>query len=128
MFFINLARFTASIVFVGILSSCATKTLNVYVGQTVADAMDSMGVPVTTYDMPDGTRAYVWQKTEVNTFGGVSLSSGTGNVGYSTGVVTPVFTQTDSCVYTMYATKIGELKSPTSWRIVGYKKPAPGCE
>ena len=128
MFFKKLARMTTVISIIAIVSGCVTRTLNVYVGQTVADAMDKLGVPATSYDMPDGTKAYVWQKTEVNTFGDVSISTGTGNVGYSTGVNTPVYTQADNCVYTMYATKVGELNSPTSWRIVGYKKPAPECE
>ena len=128
MYPVKTGRIFVTVALMVFLSACATKTLNVYVGQTVADAMDKLGVPSTSYDMPDGTRAYLWQKTEVNTYGGVTIGTGSRNIWYSTGVVTPVYTTSDTCVYTMYAKKVGELDSPTSWEITGYKKPAAGCE
>ena len=128
MLTINLIRTIALGVFIGLLMGCASRTLNVHVGQTVADVINQYGEPTTFYDMPDGRRAYLWQKTEVSTYGGVGVSTGSNDTRYSIGFFTPFFGSPNTCIYTYYATQIGQQDSPMFWKIVGFKKPNLGCQ
>ena len=111
-------RIIISLIFI-FLSGCASDMMKSHVGNTIADAIDDLGVPATSYDMPDGTRAFVWQETKMYVGGGQS---------YGGGYTSPVYSTTNTCAYTMYAKKVRELDSLTSWEIVGYKKPKLDCE
>ncbi|MET0104840.1 MAG: hypothetical protein ABW072_06810 [Sedimenticola sp.] len=115
----SFGRLIIGTLLIAILTGCASQVMKSYVGHTIADAIDEFGVPAASYDMPDGTRAFIWQETEVHVYGGAS---------YASGYTSPVFSTTDTCVYTMYAEKEGDLDSPASWKIVGFKKPKLDCE
>ncbi len=50
-----------------ILSSCATGGLDQYAGQSITSAMLEYGEPDGVIDLPDGRRAYQWERTQQTT-------------------------------------------------------------
>ncbi len=137
---------TPSLALTLLISGCASQIMQGYVGQTVADVMGDYGMPATAFDMPDGTRAFLWQMGQSSSYGGNSYTTGSyigntsaygyGNTAYAnttgnmfaTTYTSPVFTTTSTCGYMLYAKKVADLDSPAAWKIVSFKKPRLDCE
>lgn len=73
------------------------------VGRTVADVTLTAGLPDEIADMPDGRRAFRWQRWSLNPRGG------------------------SRCNYTLLAEQEGSPESLAAWRVVEIEPPAPGC-
>jgi hypothetical protein len=137
-------------VVIAFLTGCASMTMKGYVGQTVADVIGEYGMPSTAFDMPDGTRAFVWQMGMSSTYGGSTQTTGTysstttasasaygnnasgvantsGNI-FAETYTAPTFTVSSKCAYMLYAKKSMEIDSPAAWVITGFKKPRLECE
>jgi hypothetical protein len=89
------------------LSGCVSATthemLSREVGRTIADATLVAGPPDSWADMPDGSRAFVWELP----------------------VLVP--TSPERCLYTLYAVLEGRPESLAAWRVVAIDPPAPSC-
>jgi hypothetical protein len=89
------------------LSGCVSATthemLSHEVGRTIADATLVAGPPDSWADMPDGSRAFLWELP----------------------VLVP--TSPERCLYTLYAVLEGRPESLAAWRVVAIEPPAPSC-
>ena len=90
-----------------LLAACTSTTthdlLSDEVGRTVADVTLVAGQPHSFADMPDGRRAFRWQRPSLVPTGG------------------PV------CFYTLYAVLDGRPLSLAAWDVVEMDPPSPGC-
>ena len=73
------------------------------VGRTVADVTLVAGLPHSVADLPDGRRAFRWERWALVPRGG------------------------PRCTYTLYAERRGRPESLAAWRVVEIEPPAPGC-
>lgn len=119
------------------LSGCASSIMQSYVGKDINEVIMDYGAPINSFDMPDGKRAFQWHDTVtyqspaiVNTYNngaGTTLQSGSlythSYRGNSTSVITPGYSNTDHCFYTLFAEKIGK-----QWIVTGFRKPRLACE
>ncbi len=90
------------------LGGCTTSTtthdlLSREVGRTAADVTLVAGPPWQVADMPDGRRAFRWERWSLVPRGAAR------------------------CLYTLYAVREGRPESLAAWRVVGIDPPAPGC-
>ena len=135
------------IVTIFILSGCASKIMQSYVGKDVRMAMVDYGPPQNAFDIGNGTRAFQWvMRSSYKTptyISSNSYGSGYGNVygtRYGSGfnatynanawvntntVITGGQTIHSKCVYTVFAKWSNERKG---WIITGFKKPNLMCE
>jgi hypothetical protein len=99
-------RFRFPLIFL-LLAGCGSTTthdlLSEEVGRTVADVTLVAGQPHSFADMPDGRRAFRWQRPSLVPTGG------------------PV------CFYTLYAVLDGRPLSLAAWDVVEIDPPSPGC-
>ena len=90
-----------------LLTACTSTTthdlLSEEVGRTVADVTLVAGQPHSFADMPDGRRAFRWQRPSLVPTGG------------------PV------CFYTLYAVLDGRPLSLAAWDVVEIDPSSPGC-
>lgn len=73
------------------------------VGRTIADATLVAGLPHSVADMPDGRRAFRWERWSLNPRGGIR------------------------CKYTLVAERKGRPESLAAWHVVEIEPAAPGC-
>ena len=90
------------------LAACTTSTtthdlLAREVGRTIADVTLVAGPPTWVADMPDGRRAFRWERWSLVPRGG------------------------PRCLYTLHAAREGRPESLAAWRVVAIEPPAPGC-
>ena len=91
-----------------LLAGCTSSTtthqlLSREIGRTIADVTLVAGAPQSSADLPDGRRAFHFQRPSLVPTGG------------------PV------CLYTVYATLSGRPLSLAAWDVVAVDPPAPGC-
>jgi hypothetical protein len=90
-----------------LLASCTSTTthdlLSREIGRTIADVTLVAGPPQSSADLPDGRRAFHFQRPALVPTGG------------------PV------CLYTVYATLSGHPLSLAAWDVVAVDPPSPGC-
>ena len=91
-----------------LLAGCTSSTtthelLSREIGRTIADVTLVAGPPQSSADLPDGRRAFHFQRPSLVPTGG------------------PV------CLYTVYATLSGRPLSLAAWDVVAVDPPAPGC-
>jgi len=123
------------IVFVGfclLLTQCARSIMKSYEGKTIADVVIDYGPPINAFDMGDGRRAFQWNIQSNVVMPGHVSTTATGSGGFytATSIVSPPTAFTQSCNYTMFATKnnSGAQNSPVAWTVVGYAPPKLACE
>lgn len=135
-------RVLATLLFSLAVGGCTSAIMKGYIGQTVDMVMVEQGVPTTAYDLPDGTRAFVWEKTTTTIIPGQTYGTATGfgsansfgntttaNVSvFSNTYSTPSYSVSDTCAYTLIAKRIADLDSPAAWAVVGFRKPPIMCE
>lgn len=80
------------------------EVLSEFVGDTIAAATLVVGAPDRVTDLPDGRRAYSWDRSRLTPRGG------------------------PRCVHTLYALPEGRARSLAAWRVTAIELPAPGCE
>ena len=89
------------------LAGCGSATtyelLKDEVGRTVADVTLVAGQPYSYADLPDGRRAFRWERPSLVPSGG------------------PI------CFYTLYAVLDGRPLSLAAWDVVAIGPPSPGC-
>ena len=73
------------------------------VGRTVADVTLVAGLPHAIADLPDGRRAFRWERWALVPRGG------------------------PRCTFTLYAKQEGRPESLAAWRVVEIEPPTPGC-
>ncbi len=131
------------VLFVCVLSACASQIMQSYIGQPVQAIMLDYGAPSNAFDMPDKTRVFQWSMStsyitpiNVHTTGNVNtLGSGTaiGNSFHgsanswmnSNTQITGGQTYNNNCVYSMF-TKWNEKDK--TWYVTGFKAPKLMCE
>ncbi len=115
-----------------LVSGCTTasQVMQSYVGKDIKEAILDYGQPSMVMDLEKGKRAYQWAMTDgrvyggvSNTYGNVSAFGNTANVN-STTVSTPAYYKESTCLYSVYAEKLGKDK----WIITGFRKPQFACE
>ncbi len=93
----------ASLLLAGCTSSTTHDLLKREVGRTVAQVTLVAGPPHSYADLPDGRRAFRWQRPSLVPTGG------------------PV------CFYTLHALLDGRPLSLAAWEVVDIDPPSPGC-
>lgn len=73
------------------------------IGRTVADVTLVAGMPHSVADLPDGRRAFRWQRWALDPRGG------------------------PRCLFTLYAEREGRPESLAAWRVVEIEPPTPEC-
>lgn len=125
-----------------LIGGCASAIMKGYIGQTVDVVMVERGVPAMAYDLPDGTRAFVWERTTTTiipgqTYGTATAFGSANSIGnnttanvsvFSNSYSTPSYSVSDTCAYTLIARRVADLDSPAAWEVVGFRKPPLMCE
>lgn len=118
-----------------VLVGCASNIMKAYEGKTIVDVILDYGPPLTAFDMGDGRRGFMWAISQ--TYSLPAHASTTGNVSVygnqafysSSTLVAPAASVSQTCNYTMFATRIaGGPDGPAGWRVVGYAPPRLSCE
>lgn len=140
-------------IFIFALTGCATTNkIKSLVGQDIRQAVLEFGQPVNYVDMPNGVRAFQWQRQlsfhnpqtvttygsattygrqntigNVNAYGGFNaVSNGSATTyGSQTATVSGGNTVHYECRYTLFAKWDYDLDG---WRVIDFKKPDFGCE
>ena len=91
-----------------VVGGCGTprttwELLDEEVGRTIAEVTLVAGMPHSIADLPDGRRAFRWERWGLVPRGGLR------------------------CVYTLYAVSEGRPQSLAAWRVVTIDPPAVGC-
>ncbi|WBU52150.1 hypothetical protein [Paracoccus sp. SCSIO 75233] len=107
------------------LAGCASQVMQGYIGKDVTEVMMDYGRPSGAIDLPDGRRAFIWQKTESMMMPATTNYSGYETGGYITGMATTTGGISEwECVYTF----IGQKNGAGSYTIVDFRKPKLECE
>jgi hypothetical protein len=93
----------ALLLLAGCTSTTTHQLLSREIGRTIADVTLVAGTPQSSAQLPDGRRAFHFQRTLLVPTGG------------------PV------CLYTVYATLSGRPLSLAAWDVVAVDPPSPGC-
>lgn len=126
-----------------ILSGCASKIMQGFVGKDIREVVLDYGTPVNAMDMGNGTRAFQWKMTKSHTTP-THISSSSRGTGYGSSytygrttdyrmnayvntntVITGGQTVDTSCLYTLFARWD---KGRNGWIVTGFKKPKLMCE
>lgn len=120
-----------------VITGCASSIMQGYVGKSISEPMMDYGVPVNSFDLPNGQRAFQWSSKETVVIHGASLSNSSfsantnyaGNMatpdGYVSGsnFTSPSVIDENQCFYTLVADKAGN-----DWIVSGFRKPRFACE
>lgn len=109
-----------------LLSGCATKIMESYVGQDVRQVIIKRGAPANAMDMGDGRRAFQWREDESIQMPTTVSTVGTANTGWYTANSTISGGQslTNTCIYTVYA-RWDETRR--GWVVESFEKPTWDC-
>ena len=108
------------------LTGCASQILNGFVGRDVGTVIARYGPYESSFDLPDGRRAFQWKIVESGivptetTAQDVETRRGTTQTVRTTGG----YWKEETCFYTVYAVP----SEAGGWTIVGYEKPSFDCE
>src|SRR5680860_624732 len=98
--------FFCAVIMVTSLVGCASAILKSYVGKLLVEPVLDHGPPLSSFDLGDGRRAFVWQKNVNGTIPGNSRTSGNINI-YgdsaiynSTTITSPATQYSYECYYT----------------------------
>jgi len=127
-----------------LLSGCASKIMQGYIGQDVREVVLEHGTPINAMDMGNGIRAFQWSKTNytyttptyIDTTSNGNINGSLRNTGYSTNfnmntyvntntVITHSQTINLTCLYTLFARWD---KGRRGWIVKSFKKPKLLCE
>lgn len=108
------------------LAGCASGILQSYVGKDVTEVAMDYGPPAGVMDLPDGRRAFMWNRTQTMVTPGTTNYSGVQSGGWVTGTATTYGGGVSSweCTYTL----IGQKNPRGSYTVVDYRKPKLECE
>lgn len=126
----------AAIVLAAALNGCtASAIMKSYVDKPLIEAVLDYGPPAGSFDMGDGTRAFIWEDTNSITMPGRAMTTGNASVygfgntasvyGTQTTTYTPASTSTWSCTYVIFAKQTRtDVEGPAAWTVVDYRKPS----
>lgn len=108
------------------LPGCASQVLKGFVGRDVSSAIARYGPPETTFDLPDGRRAFQWKMVDSYIVPTETSAEDvdTANGRRETVKTTGGYWKDEVCYYTIYA----NAGPNGSWTISGYEKPTFDCE
>lgn len=108
------------------VTGCASQILESYVGKDITEVAMDYGIPTGVMDLPDGRRAFMWNRTATMTTPATTnisaVQSGNWVTGsaYTFGGGTSVY----QCTYTL----IGQRNPQGSYTVVDFRKPQAMCE
>lgn len=128
-----------AILAVALAGCAASATMKEYVGQPLMQPVLKNGPPAASYDMGDGTRAFMWTQGRSYTAPATAMTTGNatayGGYGmanvYGTATTTyyPGSTSTWKCNYVLFAKHTNKsIEGPAGWTVVDYQKPDWTCE
>ena len=108
------------------LAGCATQILSSYVGKDVTEVAMDYGPPSGVMDLPDGSRAFMWNRTQTMMMPSTTNVNAVQSGNWVTGSATTYGggISTSQCTYTL----IGKRNAQGSYTITDYRKPSLACE
>lgn len=108
------------------LSGCASEILKSYVGKDVTEVAMDYGPPSGAMDLPDGRRAFMWNRTQTMSMPATTNYNATQSGNWITGSSTTYGGGVSSwdCTYTL----IGQKNPQGSYTVVDFRKPSLSCE
>ena len=121
-------RFVATVLaMLVLLTACASEVMGTYIGKSISEPMMDYGRPTNVYDLEGNRRAFQWIMNQSGTYPITTPSYGTiyGTGGWATVTTssTTYVPYSQTCAYTLTATKSGD-----DWIVDGFRKPTLGCE
>lgn len=109
-----------------VLAGCASGILQSYVGKDVTEVAMDYGAPAGVMDLPDGRRAFMWQRTQAMVTPQTTNYSATASGNWVTGSATTYGgnVSTWECTYTL----IGQKNPAGSYTVVDFRRPRLDCE
>ena len=109
-----------------LLSGCASQIMSAYVGREITSVVAQYGPPTHEYDLPDGTRAFQWERLETHHVPETIIYEEKHSRKRTSGTSTTIggYVEEELCFYTLYA----EPGLAGNWVIVGFEKPRFECE
>jgi hypothetical protein len=114
-----------------LITGCASKIMQAYVGQPISAVVEDYGMPSGAFDIEPGKRAFVWSISTNIFIPGATTTYGTaiGNQLFLNSYSSPGVMTSDSCNYVLYAEKHrSDIEGPAAWRVTSFKKPGFWCE
>lgn len=120
----NLRRISISIGLL-LITGCASDVMRDYVGRDITSVIAQYGPPTYEFDMPDGRRAFQWERLETHHVPETTIYEEKSNRRRTRGssITLGGHVEEEVCFYTMYA----EPGPADSWRVVGFEKPRLEC-
>lgn len=96
-----------------------------YVGRDITSVIAQYGPPTHEFDLPDGRRAFQWERLETHHIPDTSVYDEKHSRRRTRGTSTTLggYVEEELCFYTMYA----EPGPADRWLIVGFEKPRLAC-
>ncbi|MCT4333210.1 hypothetical protein MU516_10070 [Paracoccus sp. YLB-12] len=108
------------------LAGCASDIMKTYVGKDITEAAMDYGVPNGVMDLPDGRRAFIWQRSQSMAMPTTTNYNATAYGNWVSGTATTTGGGVNSweCTYTL----IGQKNPRGSYTVVDFRKPSLACE